>query len=179
MGSNLVERLDGVGHLKDEIYAAFSVPHIDVGEEYKNKRLSPNYSPQNFRNYMKASFNVDEKSCKKIQRTLGKSFKYITYGGFSLGRLPKDFINSLENWEKAYFLVGRWAQGNPDFEMPLALFTLDHLCQGIKKLNFLNNHKGKKLPFSGEILDLAEKYFLVEKQRKEINKKGGIQMNLF
>jgi len=72
--------------------------------------------------------------------------KGVYFGFLSTGELPPEFLEKLTDWEKVYFLRGRWSEKTPDFSEPLLVLTSKHLYLGLNDLHrdhFVGEAEGK------------------------------------
>jgi len=82
-----------------------------------------------------------------LYHTINKDvLKRVNYGIRSTGKLPKDFLDSLSNWEAVYFFRGRWKIREPNLEEPIIVLTSRHLLEGVRELykdHYVRKAKGE------------------------------------
>ena len=60
--------------------------------------------------------------------------KRTYYGIRSLGKIPESVLNALTNWQKIFFLTGRWEIKHPVLSEPGQVIVARHLLAGIENL---------------------------------------------
>ncbi|MEM2933003.1 MAG: hypothetical protein QW622_02240 [Candidatus Pacearchaeota archaeon] len=141
---------------------AFQVPHINPQANWREMPYLKEDLANAIASYLAQNSDTNFHSFKQAlyRGPINKEpLKRVYYGLRSLGKVPRVFFNALTNWEKVYFLGGRWVIRNPNLNLPLDVITIEHLRQGLDNLHkhhYIRKANGQyerdiKLPESDEI----------------------------
>ena len=175
---SLIDRVGEIQNLEDlttSVCNALSVPRKwNIGHIFQVEMVNeilPVMENKNFRHSL-YSINTDV-------------LKRVYFGFLSTGELPKEFLGRLTDWEKVYFLRGRWSEKNPDLSEPLLILTSRHLYLGLNDLHrdyYIMKAKGKyksgrKFPESDSV---REDYWkIIRNYQNKIKEPEPVQLGLF
>ncbi|UZE94215.1 MAG: hypothetical protein IB618_01430 [Candidatus Pacearchaeota archaeon] len=139
----LEERLIGLNEeIFEEIKRALSIPYINPKKEWRSMPYLKDDLNNAIVGYLSRISRVSRNFKSNLYSTINKEpLKRVYYGIKSTDELPKEFMNSLTDWEKVYFFAGRWDIRKPNFTEPIDVLTVKHVYEG---LNLVNKHHFKR-----------------------------------
>ena len=149
----------------DAVKEAFSVDHVNPQKNWRSMpylkdeladEVASNIGNPGFRSNLYSAVNKDV-------------LKRVYYGILSSGKLPKEYMQALTDWEKVFLFRGRWSERHPDLDEELPTLTSKHLCLGLNKLesdHYVRKAKGqyssdKKFPEADRVREDHKRIVIV------------------
>jgi len=168
----------------EKLKLALQVPHINPREDYQSMPYLKVDLVDRIINYLSKINPVPNSFRNALYhgKINWKPLKRVIYGKESVGTIPQTYFGALTDYEKIYWLVGRWFIRKPDLTQSIELLTASHIYEGLNNLHELHfKQKAKrkykrsvKLPES-DIIRRNYWEILEESKKPKIAK----QLNLF
>jgi len=158
----LEHRLESVNEDEfEQLKRALSIEHINPQEHWESMPYLKFGLVRKIAEYLSARSNSSPEFSRGLYSgQLNKEpLKRVWYGARSLGEVPRQFLDALTDWEKIYFLAGRWDIRNPNLNVPVEVLTIEHLKDGLNCLyrnHYVRRAKGEyerdiELPEDGDV----------------------------
>lgn len=169
MAQTLEERLSTVTPEDFEsLRYALQCSHVNPSAEHKSMPYFKFDLTNRIARYLAQNSEIPEDFEGALDTVNKDPLKRVYYGIRSLGKMPSNVLNALTDWQKVYFLAGRWKIKQPNLQEPGQVIVAKHLLEGLKNLyeqHFVRKAKGQytrqlEMPEDGETREQARQIIL-------------------
>lgn len=113
---------------------ALQFPHVNPRQEWQSMPYFKYDLAKRIINYLTQHGNTRSSFSTALDTINKAPLKRTYYGIRSLGKVPESVLDALTDWQKIFFLTGRWQIKHPNLNEPGQVIVARHLLAGLENL---------------------------------------------